>query len=430
MVFDGIKCPQNRLDRRILFLLLIGSVVVPWVASNVYNMTWTIMTGEVSSTYPEPRYGYQFNPRTDIEFENATYGMGFASVYFSCRHFFEGVNVYDRKYEITGRYAGFPPLTLFLYYVMFYSTPYAEALVLHIFLQLLLLSATMIWVSRYYRVEYTLPYQLLFMSSMVFLTPVGLSWFERGNFDIYIAVAFAWLIFGLYESKGYAIIIAAVLANLKWTSMPFALEALGIYLLCSRDRKRYYFMGVFIAVTLATLVVFPSQLTNFVQVLIYGQKTGIGGITLVRLLPRGIVDLMPFLIVGAYVVPFRWLKQTEETLKETFLPYIVGAAFVDVTLPAISWEYRSVYLAGLITQVFVWNITVKRGGLFKYGFNVICVVMAIVVFCLSSNFDVRNSEEVKRVVEYYVLSYLALSVWYLVGLYYTSKERGSGVYGC
>ena len=70
----------------------------------------------------------------------------------------------------------------------------------------------------------------VFTEFILFVTPVGLSWFERGEFFLYVAISYLLLLFGLTRNNPILIIVSAGFAFIKWTSLPFIFVILVVYI--------------------------------------------------------------------------------------------------------------------------------------------------------------------------------------------------------
>ncbi|MBZ5574723.1 MAG: hypothetical protein LAO09_22945, partial [Acidobacteriia bacterium] len=80
-------------------------------------------------------------------------------------------------------------------------------------------------------------FAILFANICFFLTPVGLSWFERGQFSVFVGTSFLMLVVGLLRKNPVWVVIAALIAFIKWTAFPVLAIFLSVYLLNSRNIK-------------------------------------------------------------------------------------------------------------------------------------------------------------------------------------------------
>ena len=143
---------------------------------------------------------------------------------------FEDPDIYTGKYEANNTFPYYPPFLIFLLSKTLAHFVFPTAVLLHIASQVILLLAASYFVLRYYGLGiFILPVSLIYFM-VLFLTPVGLSWFERGKFEIYPAISILLFMFAVYENKWY-LFLAALFASIKWTVMPFFAQAFPIYLL-------------------------------------------------------------------------------------------------------------------------------------------------------------------------------------------------------
>lgn len=112
--------------------------------------------------------------------------------------------------------------------------------------------------------------------------PAGLSWFERGQFSLYVALAYLLLIVGLMKKKPVLIAVSALFAYVKWTSFPFLLVIMAVHWLSAKNMKERVqytqWALIYLLVLLALSLAFRSRFVHFFEgILSAGDQCGCGG---------------------------------------------------------------------------------------------------------------------------------------------------------
>ena len=132
---------------------------------------------------------------------------------------------------------------------------YGFASFLHILIQILLFFVSFIYAFKVLQIEKDLFPVILLVNFCLFLTPVGLSWFERGQFSLYVSLSYLWLFLGLFNRNGYYILLSALFAYVKWTSFPFIFVVILLWLLNSKSIRELRY-SVSLASVYPLMVVF------------------------------------------------------------------------------------------------------------------------------------------------------------------------------
>ena len=283
-------------------------------------------------------------------------GIDFAQVYFPSkalsnleRNYSEGD---DDPLKRPSRYA---PLIHYLCAISICNLNYGRAAFLHMLIQLALFYLSLFYAIKILDLKkYLLP-SVLLVNYFLFLTPVGISWFERGQFSLYVASAYLWLILGLRACNPFLILLSACFSFVKWTSLPFIFVLLAVNILGNvRNTKelKHAFLsaGIFAAVFVLFSLPFISP-TKFYLIGLYQQELTYeaNGISLMVFLPRTLVKALPFLLIGLGWLAVRRLKEPM-----LLIPYFTGAAILLITYPTIAIDYSTPVLMGFIPLLFAW----------------------------------------------------------------------------
>lgn len=300
--------------------LSIGACGLPFIISNINKLSYSFISGKITKSSPLLYMVYIVGKRLDQGFEDITFAEDFSSVYEIAKHL-DKPDIYTGKYDFIGRTTPYPPILFYLYKKIFSDMPFAQAALSYIFLQVLILIISSYWVLRYYRLGIMIiPVSVLYFF-ILFLTPVGLGWFERGQFDIYSGVAILFLMFAIYESKSYAFVLSAFFASLKFSAILFILQAFVIYLIFFRNPKALKSFILFVSVVLLTFIFFPvSLIKSYLVCCIEFNNAShfVDGISLQRIMPFWSIKYVPILGLSCYFL-ILFLKKKEPVFFKTFV---------------------------------------------------------------------------------------------------------------
>jgi hypothetical protein len=168
---------------------------------------------------------------------------------------------------------------------------------------------------------------MLLINFCLFLTPVGITWFERGQFSLYIALAYLWLILGRHTHNPFYVLLSALFAFVKWTSLPFIFVILALDLVSSKDLNELkcsvLFGGLFAIVFVLLSLPFYNATRAYLTGLYQQELTLRGeGLSLMIFLPRTLVKSLPFMLIVA-----GWLAARQLNI----VPLQLVPFFADIT---------------------------------------------------------------------------------------------------
>ena len=344
-------------------LLIAISILGFFIAfNNFILLSKDIIFGDLSGerVFPQPFMGlWRIPDRANAIEHNAVdrLTVDYAQVYFPSQEFSSLTRNYETGYldpwERPSRYA---PFIHYLCSISFCKLDYGYASFLHMFIQTLLFFLFFVIAFKMLEIESDLWFGLLLVAVLLFATPAGLGWLERGQFSLYVAISYLLLILGFLKNKPVLIFVSALFAYVKWTSFPFLLVVFIVYLLSSKNRKEgvrnIQIALIYILIILLLSLSFRSKFIHFIEGLytqeLYVQPTGI---SLAQLLPASIVKGLPFTLI---FLGYLYLRRNNKNFNH-LIPYLIGSGILLLTYPTVAFEYNIPNLFCFIPLVFYWT---------------------------------------------------------------------------
>jgi hypothetical protein len=411
-----------------------GLFIVVFIAAHIFILRNVILLsndmlfGTISDEkiFPVPRYPFARIPDTSItEQYNAQnrVAVDFAQIYFPAQQMASLGENYQTGYldplERPSRYA---PLVHYLCSITICRLDYGIASLLHMAIQGLLFYLAFIISFKVLKMEnYILP-GILLVNIYLFLTPAGLSWLERGQFSLYVGIAYLLMILGLLKKNLPLVLLSALFAFIKWTSLPFIFVIFCVYIFNSKNlaegRKNLLWAAAFLLIIIGLTFSFPLQSIDFLKGLYLQERFAVpGGVSLAKVLPVGIAKFLP---VPVIVLGYLHLK-INRNLLERSIPFLTGAAILMLTYPTLAYEYNLPSLLGFIPLFFYWTkfpdnpVNTPVREVLKYSF---------LVFLLSASFSNYIGRNHMLIIEYMlILSILLLFPLFDYWLYTWGPKR-------
>jgi hypothetical protein len=372
---------------------------------------------------PLPRYDFARipdNPLTEQYQAQNRLAVDFAQIYFPAQQMAAlSENYQSGILDPLQRPSRYAPLVHYFCSITICKLDYGLASVLHMAIQVFLFYVVYIISFISLKIwKYILP-GLLLANIYLFLTPAGLSWFERGQYSLYVGAAILLMILGFIKNKPIFGIISALFAFIKWTSFPTLFVIFSAALLGSKsltEGKKYFLLGGgFLLVVLALTFSFPAQSIEFLKGLLQQERFAApGGVSLAKVLPVWIAKLLPIpLIIIGYIHFKINLNVVERTI-----PFLAGAAILMLTYPTLAYEYNLPSLLGFIPLLIYWttlsdhSIKEPMRAILNYSF---------LAFVLVASFSNYINQGAIIMSEYLVIS----AFFFIVPLvYYWNDRRG------
>jgi len=355
------------------------------IAYNFYFLSKDTINGDFSGSrmLVKPRYDFMRIPVNDLtkecHAENRLSG-DFAQVYFPAR--VSSPKTYSSSespspWHNPSRYAPF--MHTVCHYTLC-NLQYGYASFLNILIQLLMLYLSFVIAYRTLHIEKFLLPSILLVNICLFLTPVGLSWFERGQFSVFVTLAYLWLSLGIIKRNPYYLVLSALFAYLKWTSFPFVCVAVSLWILNSKSLKELkgnIRLAILVPATFAILFLFNiKEGVSFVNGLYVQESTfKPAGLSLLFLLPRYWVKALPLiLVVLGYL--YIWKIKADFAF---LMPYLTAVGILSMLYPTLAYDYSVPCLLCFIPLLIYWAELIKNGrgtsGEIKTGISSWCSKM-------------------------------------------------------
>jgi hypothetical protein len=322
--------------------------------------------GSISQLRPGPRYEVLRVPATSLTIpyqgENRI-AADFAQVYFPARATADPSDAYSANppdpWARPSRYA---PFVHWACAITICGLSYGWASLAHVWLQYIVFVLSLAYACHALGLTRMLPAVLLAVHVGLFLTPVGLAWFERGQFSLYVAAAYLWLLLGIYRENAVYLALSALFGYFKWTSFPMLFVGLAVWMLAARDwhafRSRLRLAAVPLAVVVALFALLPASGMYFLNGVAHQERVLTPeGLSLARLLPRWLVKGIPLALVIVGTIRGRLLQDARD-----LLPFWLGSAVVLLLYPTMAFDYSVPCLFGLIPFALEWAHSRSASG--------------------------------------------------------------------
>lgn len=314
--------------------------------------------------FPKPLYPVLPVPGTAARAgAHCALGGDFSQVYASGRAVDHGESAYapasPAYADPLGRLPNYPPLTNHVYAPLS-RWPYAQALLAHSLLTLALyLGISGAFLRRFQQAHLLLAHLALTLV-LGHLTPVGLSHFERGQFDWLSASATALAFWSLLDERWRPglCVLAGVLGAMKWTSAPL-LGTLALFGLVTSARRRVWFCAI-PGVLILSVLLFLPEVREYGRSLEHFELTPKPtDLSYAAHLPRALAKSLQLLVCLSFVglLCARHRRPAERAAAATLavLPFGLAMALQGASFTTLATEYRLVSFLGCVPAALVWR---------------------------------------------------------------------------
>jgi len=354
------KSPLMHLWTLIFVLIFIVSHYHIFI--NVYLLSRDILFADFSikNVRPQPHYNPKRLPDVFFVRQAGAYNhlaLDFAQVYFPSRRFDDLKNNYmSGEYDPKGRSSRYAPFIHYLCSLTYCRLDYGQASFIHLFLQILLFYVFFVASFVYLKITNYIPFGILLVNVSLFLTPAGISWFERGQFSLYVALSYLFILLFTLERRFWFILLSALFAFVKWTSFPFIFVIMAIILLVSNDYKNFklniLFVSLFLTVVILLLVFFSDTSYYFLRGLYEQERfSDPEGVSLIKLLPKAYVKIMPLLLIFLGLLYAR--KYRGNFIR--CMPFFTAVGILMLMYPTIAYEYNMPAMLGFVPLMLYWS---------------------------------------------------------------------------
>jgi hypothetical protein len=336
-----------------------AAVVAGLVLATLVQDGRLILTSTLRPQHPLPIYQLMPTPGTS-PFAGApgAAGADFSQVYTSAQALRHGQSAYQPTSpefaDRFGRPPGYPPLMNWVYLPLSFL-PYWAALLLHLGLSLAALGAVTIMTLRGAGLPALVAPVLLTQAALLFLTPAGVTFLERGQFDLLVATACALLLACLYLPRRTLplALAAGLIGALKWTSVPFVVGFAAVALI---GTGRWPLALAPAALALGTFAFWSGLRQYWRTIEVYELGLPPFGLTLQHFLPRVAAKAVPVAATAmtGVLLLLQPAPERGRRFQAAALPFALCLANFTVCFATVSYEYHTVTALGLLPALVVW----------------------------------------------------------------------------
>lgn len=395
------------------------------IINNFILLSNDIINGDFSARnlIPLPMYSFMRVPDSPLAQDVGAVNRlaaDFAQIYFPSQKFSSLNQAYTKEtldpWQRPSRYA---PFIHAICSMSFCKLNYGYASFFHMAIQLLLFYFSFIYAFKILHLERYISYGILLVNFCLFLTPVGLSWFERGQFSLYVSLSYLWLLLGIINRNVLYLFLSAIFAYVKLTSFPFIFVVFILWVLNSKNVKELKQSILFALVFLLSIALFflfyPEFGVHFIVGIIEQElERNPSGLSLARLLPKFLVKVLPFVLI---ILGYLHIKKFKNDF--TFLiPYVVGCGVILITYPTLAFDYSVPCLFCFIPLVIYWS---KHSIIHNHFRSKIKYLLPVFLIIASfSRYIIMLLHSDKIIILFYILSSL---IFLLLSLFYPSKRQ-------
>ena len=197
-------------------------------------------------------------------------------------------------------------------------------------------------------------------AALYFLTPIGVTHLERGQFDVLVATASVLAVGCVFSSRpafGLAV-VAGFLGALKWTSAaflgPFAL--LGFIL--ASGARRWAFLLIPLCMAVGTFPFWNELKEYWLTIRIYEINATPYGLTLQHFIPRGFARAVPIsatlLVASLALYRAKSAPQRDALLVNVSAPFSAALMNAAVCFGTLSFEFHTVATLSALPAMALW----------------------------------------------------------------------------
>jgi hypothetical protein len=427
-VMQNVSLLKSRKKPLFMIIFLVLHCLILY---NFIYLSKDMITGDFSgrSLIPRPRYGFMRVPRNPftLQFDSVNrLAADFAPIYFPSQKLSSLAQAYTKEtLDPWHRPSRSAPLIHAICSVSLCRLNYGYASFLHMTIQILLFFLSFVYAYKILHLERYILNGILLVNFCLFLTPVGLSWFERGQFSLYVSLSYLWLMLGLINRNVIYLFLSAIFAYIKWTSFPFIFVAFTLFIISSKNIKELkqsvFLASGFMSIIILLFLSYPKFGVYFIVGCIEQELQFVpAGLSLTKLLPRFLVKALPFVLIIFGYVHIRKFKNDYVSL----FPFLVGSGIILVCYPTLAYDYSVPCLLGFIPLILYWtklpmNQDLHLGYFLKYLFFFFIIIASSAVLT-----KLDRSETI--MISGYIfcsLAFLLLPVFYPVKMQQENRMR-------
>lgn len=337
-----------------IVMIIAMLAVAAFVVGQAAALSRAVVHGRVEATYTTPLYGYMKSPTGLARQADAKFGADYMALYFAAGNYRSSGQMYDDRSDPWGRPAmTFPPHLIFIVAHSLQRLEFPTSVLLNAFIQIVVLTAALLgFLRRVQTSVWTCLTVLLLTGLLLFATPVGTTWFERSQTDLYVAAAFIVLLMAIRDDRLAFFALAGALASLKWSSLPFLASSSLTYLCFSPRPWKLKLAAVLLMVSLAVLLALPfgvNSIDYLKSVAAFEINSAPRGISLQFYMPAAAARVAVF-VLPAMMIALRpkWRRASWGAKSVMEVVYWGGTCLVAASYGTVAYEYRLVHLLFLV----------------------------------------------------------------------------------
>lgn len=291
----------------------------------------------------------------------------------------------------------YPPVTYWMYSKLV-PLGYRMVYAMHMVVKIVVFLAVVGWVLWVARAKPLIPPTVFAILSCILLSPVGKSEILQGQFELFVAAAYALVYAMLFYRPRVWVPVAGFLASIKVSSLTFIAPFSLVVLLA--DRRRSVGAVSVLAVMLGILVLFFPYLLDFSRHIVahefvrtelyYDRVPYSYGISFFQILPyyvgKGII-LLSVAIVLIVLCRGDSRHRAEAFLAASF-PFAVMLMLEGAGFGTRSYAYKGVTLLALLPGLYLW----LEAKLIPTWFQrLVTVLFTVLIACLLNLYPLRPS---------------------------------------
>jgi hypothetical protein len=332
-----------------------------FILRNVFLLSKDMLTGDLSAEkmIPLPRYGFARipdSPLTEKYHAQNRLAVDFAQIYFPAQNLASlGENYRNGFMDPLQRPSRYAPLVNLICSITICKLEYGIASLLHMLIQLLVFFLIMVYSFRSLKIEKEMLPGVMLANIYLFLTPAGLSWFERGQFSLYVGAAYLLIILGIMKGNLPLVLLSVIFAFIKWISIPYIFVVFTVTILGSKTlgdlKKNMIFANAFLLFLVCLTFLLPVPSIDFLKGLYSQERFAVpGGISLAKVLPVWMDKIVPIpLILLGYIQ-----VKINRNVFTRLIPFLAGSAILMLTFPTLAYEYNLPSLIVFIPLIYFW----------------------------------------------------------------------------
>jgi len=322
-----------------------------------------MVTGDFSAAniFPSPRYPFLRIDKKipDVQKFNAVNRLAadFSQIYFPSQKLSYLEESYQEgAFDPWGRPSRYAPFLHAIYSRSLCKLDYGPASLLHMFIQIFLFLLSFYSAFKILKLKQGAAIWLLLVNFCLFLTPVGISFLERGQLSLYVSLSYLWLMLGIIKKNIFYIIFSALFSYFKLTSFPLIFTVFILFLFNSKNIVELKQNIIFLAIFLSTIIfLFLTDIKLgilFARGLLTQEFTHEAmGISIFRILPRIFSKRLPLILI---LLGYLNMKSHKKSFM-FFVPYLIGCGMILTLYPTVAFDYRVPSLFCFIPLIVYWS---------------------------------------------------------------------------